>query len=386
MGIGSRRGEDGAVNLDQARASIEEQMLAQADSVGELLEQFKSRIPPALIDGAGWDRLVERASGLPVSLATTVFGFELRLHEAELRADLGLALIGGSLSAAHFEEWSRSRPEDASARAVAGLLRKMAREGAAPPRIAATKLLLEYDVDPSHPGPFPDPGIFLYPTAGAPTEPGSVRGLEDLGAIADAVADACRWRPDSAERRHAEQLFLAMPPGAQMGAVGGFPDRARALRLAVTGLRSTHELTSLLERAGWPGQSEAFAPFVADLEARGAFAHLAAHLDVHGGGVRPDLGVSFYARDAQWLKDVEPWTGIIDGMRAPGLVVPEKLSALAESWAGAETVFGRRGPLLVVRGIHHFKMALVGDRFEEVKAYMFCLVLPSLQAGAAAAK
>ena len=115
-----------------------------------------------------------------------------------------------------------------------------------------------------------------------------------------------------------------------------------------------------------------------DLEARGAFAHLAAHLDIDPGGVRPDLGVSYYAKDTQWSKDIEPWMGIIGGLRAPGLVVPEKLAALTESWAGVETVFGRSSLLMAVRGVHHFKMALVGDRFEEVKAYVFCLVLPPL--------
>ena len=371
------------MNIDEAQASIEKQMLAQADSVGELLEQFKSRIPSVLIDGAGWDKLMERTRELPISLATPGFGFELRLHETEPRADLGLALFRGTLSAAHFEEWSRSRPEDASARAIAGLLREMGREGAALNRIGDTKLLLEYDIDPAHHGPFPDPGIFLYPPTEAKTDPRPVQGPEDLGVLADAVAAACGWALDSAERRHAERLLLAKPPGAQIGAVGGFPDRVRALRVAVTDIRSTHELTSFLERAGWPGQPDVFVPFVGDLEARGAFTRLAAHLDIDGDGVRPELGVSYYARDAQWLKDIEPWMGIIDGLRAPGLVVPEKLSALAESWAGAETVFGRRGMLLVVRGIHHFKMTLAGDRFEEVKAYVFCLAFPPLQAAAA---
>lgn len=372
------------MNIDEAHAGIEEQMLAQADSVGELLGQFKSRIPPALIDGAGWDRLLERASGLPISLATPGFGFELRLHEAEPRADLGLALFHGSLSAAHFEEWSRSRPEDTSARAIVRLLREMGREGSALHRIGDTKLLLEYDIDPAQPGRFPDPGIFLYPATEATPATGPVQELEDLCVLADAVATACGWAPESTGHRHVEQLLLAKPPGAPISAVGGFPDRARALRVAITGIRSTHELTSFLERAGRPRQSAACAPFVEDLEARGAFAHLAAHLDIDGGGVRPDLGVSFYARDTQWLKDIEPWMGIIDGLRAPGLVVPEKLSALAESWAGAETVFGRRGMLLVVRGIHHFKMTLAGDHFKEVKAYVFCLVFPPLQAAAAA--
>ncbi|MXX69798.1 MAG: hypothetical protein F4Y74_12680 [Gemmatimonadales bacterium] len=372
------------MNLDEARAAIEEHMLAQAESVGELLEQFRSRIPAVLVGGPGWDKLMERTRGLPISLATAGFGFEFRLHEQEPRADLGLALFQGSRSAAHFEAWSRSRPEDASAAAVVRLLHEMGREESELRRIAA-KLLLEYDIDPAHHGRFPDPGIFLYPTADALPDEGTVQEPEDLRVLVDAVAMASGWETESAERRHAERLFLARPPGAQIGGLGAFPARRRGLRMAITGIRSTRELTSFLERAGWPGRPATFAPFVSDLEARGAFSHLAAHLDVHPGGVRPDLGVSFYAQDTQWLKDIEPWMGIIDGLRAPGLVVQEKLSALAESWAGVETVFGRRGLLLVVRGIHHFKVSLVGDRFEEVKAYVFCLVFPPLQADSATA-
>lgn len=366
------------MNVDELRTGVEEHMLAQADSVGELLEQFKSRFPPALIGGSGWDRLVERASGLPISLATSGFGFELRLHEVEPRADLGLALFCGSRSAAHFEAWSRSRPEDASARAVARLLQDMGQQEAA---LYGAKLLLEYDVDPAHPGPFPAPGIFLYPTADAVPGPDSAWTPEELCIIADRVADACGWEPDNAERQHAEQLFKTpRAPGAQIAGLGAFPDRRRALRVGITGIRNTVELTSFLERAGWPGRAETFAPFVEDLEARGAFAHLAAHLDIGPDGLRPELGVSYYAQDASWVMNTEPWMGIIDGLRAPGLVVPEKLAALTESWAGVETVFGRRSLLLVVRGIHHFKTTVVDERLAEVKAYVFCLVLPPPQA------
>ncbi len=355
-----------ATEVEQARAAIEEHMLAQADSVGELLEQFKDRIPSALIDGAGWNRLVERANALPVSLATSGFGFELRLHESEPNADLGVALFHGTLSAAHFKQWAQSQPEDSYAQAVVGILRDMERDRTSLHGIAHAKLLLEFDIDQA---PFPTPGIFLYPSADSA---GEVQATEDLSAITDAVVSACGWAPDTQERRHAERLFEAKPPSAHVGTVGGFPDRARALRVAVTGIANTEELTTFLRRAGWPGQPEGIASFVGNLESQNAFGYLAAHVDVDSDGIRPELGVSYYPPSAQWLKDVEPWERLISGLSASELVVPEKLSTLAESWAGTEAVFGRRGMLFAVRGIHHFKTTLTDERVDAVKAYVFC--------------
>ncbi len=371
------------MSFEEARAGIEEHMLEQADSVGELLEQLRGRIPAVLIDGPGWDMLIERGRTLPVSLATSVFGFELPIHVREPTADLGLPLIEGSLSATHFKKWCRAQPEDSYTPALLRLLREMGREESALQRIAGKKLLLEYDIDPARRGAFPDPGIFLYPDADARSGDSAVRGPGDLSVIADAVTAAVGRAPDAAERRQAERLFRVMPPGTQIGAMGTFPERPRALRIATTGFRTTHALTSFLERTDWPGRPEAVVPFVSELEERGAFARLAAHFDVGPGGVGLPLGVSFYARDTQWLKDIEPWMALIDGLRRQGLAVPEKLSALAESWSGAEIVFGRRGMLLLIRGIHHIKMVLVGDRLEQVKAYVFFLVLPPLPAAAA---
>ena len=382
------------MNVDEARIGVEKQMLAQADSVGELLEQFRSRIPTALIDGAGWDMLVERSSELPISLSTTGFGFELHMHEATPRADLGLTLYLGTQSAAHFEEWSRSRPEDESARAIIDLLNEMGGEESALHRITGAKFLLEYDIDPAHPGPFPGPGIFLYPNDDVLTGHhgrsvattggvGLAQEFEDLGVIVEAVMAACGFVPQGSELRQAEKVLAALPPGAHMGSVGSFPDRARGLRLGITGIRSVGELTSFLERTDWPGQPEGFASFVGDLEERGAFAHLGVHLHIEGGELRPELGVSFYIEGGQWVRETEPWMGVLDGLSASELAVPEKLRALSQSWAGTETVFGRQGVFLVVKGIHHIKMTMVGDRFKEVKAYVFCLMFPSFLSVAA---
>lgn len=368
------------MDIKESRAAMERHMLSQADSVGELLEQFRDRIPPALIHGPGWDKLVERGRGLPISLATAGFGFEMPLHDPEPRADLGLALFGGSRSAEHFEEWSRSRAADPSATAVVRLLHEIGRETSDLQRIAGDKLLLEYDIDPGHVGTPPDPGIFLYPDDDAlPSDP-SARQREDLGVLIDAVAKASGREPDARERRRAERVYRAVPEGTCIGAVGAFPARAKGLRFAVTGLRTTREATAFLERVGWPGRPQTVAALASDLEDRGAFAHLALHLDIRAEGVGPVLGVSFYASDDQWMRAARPWIPLIDRLREQGLTVPEKSSALMDSWSGAETAFGRGSMLMIVRGIHHIKLVLADDRWQQVKAYVFLLVFPPFPA------
>ena len=366
------------------RGVVEEHMLAQAGSLGELLEQFRDQIPPVLVDGPGWDKLVERARGLPVSLGGFGFGFELPLHEREPRADLGVPLFAGSRSAAHFEEWCLSQRTDSSMKAVVPLLREMGREESDLRRVVGDKLMLEYDIDPAHRGVPPDPGIFLY-TDDTPPGDGPVQRLEDVEIVANAVDAASSREPDAAERRQVERLFRAMPPDTYIGSIGAFPARPRAFRLTINGFREAHELAAFLECANWPGQPAAAAALASDLEKRGAFAHLAVHFDVQAEGVGPLLGVSCYPREARWVKDIKPWEALIDVLREQGVAVPEKLNALENSWSGAETMLGRRTLLIVVRGVHHIKLVLAGDRCEQVKAYVFVLYFTPSQVAASTA-
>ena len=60
---------------------------------------------------------------------------------------------------------------------------------------------------------------------------------------------------------------------------------------------------------------------------------------------------------------------------ADGLADREKLSALAEDWSGMETLIGNTGSFVHVRGLHHIKLSIVGERIEQVKAYIFLLLL-----------
>ncbi len=365
---------------EENRTVVETHMLTQAGSLGALVEQFRDRIPPALIDGAGWDRLLERARALPVSLGAFGFGFELPLHLPEPRADLGVGLFEGSRSAAHFLEWCRSRGADSSTAAPVRLLREMGREGSGLRRIAGTRLLLEYDIDPAHRGAPPDPGLFLYPAADALPGDGSARQVADLGVVTGAMAAACGWEPDAAERAHIERVYLAAAAGTYIGTVGAFPSRDRAIRLTATGFRKTGAVMGFLERAGWPGPRATVASTLSHLEDRGAFARVGVHFDVSARGVGATLGLSFFAGEQEWfagegerLNDIRHWTPLIDGLRELRLAVPEKLSALTGSSTGAETLFGKSAPFVLMRGIHHVKLVVAGDRIDQAKAYVFNL-------------
>ncbi len=156
-----------------------------------------------------------------------------------------------------------------------------------------------------------------------------------------------------------------MEPGVSLRSFGAFPTRGSGLRLAITGFRKAAGLAAYLERVGWPGQHEHVAAIISRHEARNAFACLGVHFDIQADGVGPMLGLSFYAREGQWLKDIRHWTPLLDGICEDGLAIAGKLSALADSWAGAQTLFGRTGPFVLVKGIHHIKLTVIGDRIEQ---------------------
>ena len=330
-----------------------------------------------LIGALEWEGVLERARGLPVTMAAFPFGFELPLHEPRPSADLGVSVVGGSRTAAFFEEAGRSEDADPSSTAIARLLAEMASEESPLRRVAGRKMLLEYDVDPTPGAAQPDPGIFLYPPEEVLVGDGSRQRLRDLGVVVDAVASATGRELDAGERRRIEAVYLAMEPDATIRAVGSFPSRERGMRLAMTGFRKTRDMMAFLERAGWSGDHAAVAAIASLFEERRAFAYLGAHFDMDAGGVGPTLGVSFFASEEQWLKDIRHWTPLIEGISEARLAVLDKLSELAKTSSGAETLFGRSGPFMLVRGVQHFKLVVTADGIEQVKAYIFCLMLAS---------
>ena len=341
--------------------------------MGELLAQLRQYISPGLIDGPGWERLLERARETPVTMAAFPFGFEIPLHDPRPRADFGVSLVGASRSAAFYQERYRSAESEPSLAALAWMLDETDREKSLLRRIVGRKMLLEYDIEADAESARSDPGLFLYPV-GDELAGGGER-LTELGAVHDALAHMCGWPLDIAENKQIERAYLALRPNVLIKSAGAFPSRRRAVRIAATGFRKAADVVGYLERAGWPGKASAAGALVSPFEKRGAFAYLGVHFDIAAAGVGPTLGLSFFARENEWLKDIRHWTGIIDGMRGKSYAVEEKLTELAERSTGSAILWGKAGPYFLVRGIHHVKITMSGDRVEQAKAYIFFLMM-----------
>ena len=367
------------MNFEEGLAVTQDRLAGEADSFAALLERLRSMIPPVLIGNGAWDRLLERARPLPATMAAFPFGFELPLHQSEPGADLGVSLVGGTMPAAYFEKRGRPDDADSSNANIARLLHATESEASHLRQVVGRKMMLEYDVASAPPGARPAPGIFLRP-AERPII-GDGQRLDDVWVVLDALVSAVAWSPDAAERRQIEQVYMAQKPDTRIDSLGAFPSRERAIRLAVTGFRNTPDVSSFLERAGWPGQRSTIAAALARFEDRGGFVSLGVHLDVSAGGLRPSLGLSFLAKQRiskdprYWLDSPHQWTAFIDSLRAEGVAVPEKLNVLANWPQGPTTLFAKSGPFVLLRGIHHIKLALRGDGLRSVKGYAFMVLM-----------
>lgn len=375
------------MHIEEPWRDTEQRLFREAPSLGDLLDQLRRRISPALVGGASWEALLRRASDLPATLAAFPFGFELPLDAQQPHADLGVSMVSGSRSARHFQSLGSGEDADPASAKLARLVSEKGRRDSPIHRITGRKMVLEYDIDPGGDGQHPAPGAFLYPTERPLYGRDAGRRLADIGVVLDGIA-ATGWDWDARERSQVERLFQALQPEARILSLGAFPCRARGIRLAVTGFKTSGEVMTFLQRAGWPWQSAVVAYTLAHLEAHDSFGTIAVHLDVRSDGLGPKLGLGLYARDMAWLREgrywldaPSNWTAFIKSLREERLAVPEKLAAL-ENWSsGAELLFGRSGQLVLVRGVHHVKLVATEDRIDQVKAYVFLLMCSPTRVG-----
>ena len=202
----------------------------------------------------------------------------------------------------------------------------------------------------------------------------------DVGMVVDALVSCVGWERNDAEREHVERAYLAQPGDTRMDSFGVFPSRSRAVRLAIMGFRTQQEICCYLETTGWPGRISAVDSVISRFRERANIVRTGANIDVEEGGIGPTLGLTLivkqrYTKDSRyWLDGLTDWDPFLEALSHEDLLVPEKLAELAGWVSKPTTLFAKSGRYVLLRGIHHIKLVISGDRLRKVKAYVFMVL------------
>ena len=371
------------MNIDEAVLLTQDRLAEEGGTMADLLGHFRNRISPSLIGEREWGFILERGSQLPITMGAQPFGFELPLHDIRPVADFGVSLASGNRSGDVFVERARKDEMDATARAVWRLFEEMEAQHSPLRKIVGRKLMLEYDISPSVDRKRAIPGMFLRPNERTLSGGGGLQN--DVGIVVDALISSVGWQKIAAERKNAERVYLAQPEDTRLDSFGVFPDRERTIRLAIMGFSAQNELCSFLENIGWPGQIPVVNAVISRFRERANIVKTGANVDVRADGLGPTLGLTLivkqrYTKDSRyWVDGLTDWDPILEALGFEDFVVPEKLTALA-GWASKpETLFARTGHFLMLRGIHHIKLVISGEKLEKAKAYIYMVLSGALR-------
>ena len=331
--------------------------------------------PAALVDSAGWERLLERAASLPRAVVDNHFGFEFHLGEARADADLCVVAPPGSALARHYvRAGARAAPGSPAAALGAALA-----EQAADPRSwlarSVAVMMLEYDLaGPAPPSPTSPPGIFFAPRLSVPGARHGLREHRDPEVLLAALAAVAGWSDGrEAFLPEVERVFSALPEAACVFQAGVLPARSpRAVRLVVAGA-AKEETPALLERLRWPGPTAAAADALAVLDETAASVFVS--MDVTAQGLGPRLGLELYRPTYWFAADRTGWRPLIAGLEERGWCLPAKAGGLRR-WPGVDRLLGGGRIHRVRQGINHFKIVIERGARTVAKAYVGMGVRP----------
>ena len=340
-----------------------------------LLAGCRPLFPPALVDAAGWRRLLDLAGTLPRCVADVPFGFEFHLAEESAAADLCVIALPGSDVERHYvRAGARAAPGSAAAALAAGL-----RERAANPdsyfAAAVYAWVLEYDLAGLAPRrPPPPPGIFLVPRTAARDRPKRFPEHLDPAGLTAALAAAAGWDGYGAEvLGSVERVFAALPEQGRVFQAGALPGRAtRALRIVVAGL-PRDAIPALLERLAWPGPPAAAAGVLASVD--GLADEVFVSLDVTARGPGPRLGLELLRGPNWFAADRAAWLPLIARIEERGWCLPAKAEGLRR-WPRGERLLGGGEVFHVRQGVNHVKVVLEAGARTVAKAYGGMQVIP----------
>lgn len=366
------------MDIDRAVTLTEDRLAEEGGTMAGLLGHFRNRISPVLIGDPEWERVLERARQLPITMGALPFGFELPLHEQRPEADFGVSLASGTRTAAFFRERAGADGEDRIASVISRLFEQVDTKDSPLRDIVGRKLMLEYDIGSAGDSDRSFPGMFLRP--GERPIMGACGQANDVGAVVDALVTSVGWERNDAERENAERVYLAQPNDTRMDSFGVFPSRSRSIRLAVMGFKSQEATCSYLEATGWPGRIQAVEAVIARFRERANIVRTGVNIDVREDGVGPTLGLTLivkqrYTKGSRyWLDGLTDWQPFLEALGHEDIVVPDKLAALADWVSTPTTLFAKSGRYVLLRGIHHIKLVLAENQLQQAKGYVFLVL------------
>ena len=337
------------------------------DTFASILAGCRPLFPPALLDSAGWERLLDRAGRLPRSVADASFGFEFHLGEPRPEADLFVVVPAGSDLSRHYIREGMRAERGSPAAALAAALQEQAGNPESYLARSVSSLWLEYDLAGLAPGrPPPPPGVFLAPRRSAPGSRDGFFEHRDPAGLLAALAAVVGWNRHEEMLGTVERIFAALPETGYVFHAGALPGRSpKAFRILVTGV-ATEEVPPLLEKLQWSGPTAAAAEVLAAVG--GVVDHVSVSLDATARGLGPRVGLDMY-RPMKWIAmERKEWSPFIDRLEELGWCLPAKADGLRR-WPGIERLLGGGEMYLVRQGISHVKVAVERGARKVAKAY-----------------
>ena len=348
-------------------------LAAEPVTFRDILPIVRGLIPRALIDGAAWDRLLDRTGDLPAWWPSSYFGFEFQLGNLTPAADFFVRmLLDGALVPRYIRRGEAAAPSSPEAL----LARFLVESKRANSRLAELFDTVGLECDIAEvPSP---PGVFLKLRPGTQVERDRIPGI-----VSDAIASAVGWSGDEGERRALERAFEALPSGGEVGYVGALPSReTRAIRVIARGIWEP-DLPAFLQRLAYPGPVDRVAEVLADL--RDVSPHFRVAFDVTARGIAPRLGLEMgvlqpedqQVKPHEWLSTKRrDWLPLVTRVAEKGWCLPEKAHGLL-AYPGQQTLWGKTRMFHSYKGINHIKIS-IDDGAVSAKGYvgMFFRQLP----------
>ncbi len=349
-----------------------------ASAFAAILHALSRIISPALIDGAGWDRLHTAIEGLPVDPGIG-FGFELRLGTPAAETDFYIAFPEKSAIADHYIRRGECAMPGSAA---AGLRDRLSTMDTDAPWSGI--LAVEYDVTSSQPDT--PPGLFVRICPDS-VETGAA-GFPATKTVAEWIAGAVGWCLDTGELQALDRVFDGMvATGNTVDCLGIMPGRPGRTFKVNSRPMEPERVLPLLERLRWTGPASEVAAFLS--ASRKLLRSLRLAVGVSAEGVLPRIGLELFQGVPGSLSHpgVGEWGPFLAWLCEEGLCLPEKMDGLL-AWPGREFVFCGQDTFGVLTGMTHVKVSF-GERDAgepvEAKAYpvagylTFDAIVPQLE-------